>query len=305
MRIAAKYYAQLMAQNFAMLVRAVSVFDSRTDFSDTFTVIDPDAASLPLADTGVQRGDGIFETIGVFNQQPLQLSEHLERLESSAKLLDLPTPNLLQWDEAVQKTLPHLPMGESMIKLALNRPNTPDAAPTAWLFASAIADFSVARSAGISVVTLNRGLASDAAEQAPWLLLGAKTLSYATNMAALREAARRGAEDAIFISTDGFALEGPTSSLLLRFGDEFVTPAPQTGILHGTTQLVAFEFLRGAGFQANYRKVLADELRQADAAWLLSSVRQASPIRLLDGAELPVDSGLTAALNNYLLSPGS
>src|SRR5690625_3744673 len=68
----------------------------------------------------------------------------------------------------------------------------------------------------MKVVTLDRGLASTVVDTSPWLLPGAKTLSYAVNMAATREAVRRGAEDVLFVSTDGYALEGPTSTLLVR-----------------------------------------------------------------------------------------
>src|SRR5690625_7099343 len=71
----------------------------------------------------------------------------------------------------------------------------------------------------MKVVTLDRGLASTVVDTSPWLLPGAKTLSYAVNMAATREAVRRGAEDVLFVSTDGYALEGPTSTLLVRHGD--------------------------------------------------------------------------------------
>ena len=71
------------------------------------------------------------------------------------------------------------------------------------------------RANGVSVVTLDRGVSRDAARRAPWLLLGAKTLSYAVNMAALRHADSLGAEDVVFISTDGYVLEGPTSTVVL------------------------------------------------------------------------------------------
>ena len=155
----------------------------------------------------------------------------------------------------------------------------------------------------MKVVTLDRGYSLDVAERAPWLLLGAKTLSYAVNMAALREAHRRGADDAIFLSSDGFVLEAPTASLILRFGDRFVTPAPSGGILQGTTQLSVYEYLEGRGFEAGYEQVPASRIAEADAAWLVSSVRLAAPIAAVDDRPLPVDHALTTDLNQYLLSP--
>ncbi|WP_256934334.1 aminotransferase class IV, partial [Microbacterium sp. BF1] len=155
----------------------------------------------------------------------------------------------------------------------------------------------------LEVADLDRGYDLGAAERAPWLLLGAKTLSYAVNMAALREAHRRGADDAIFLSSDGFVLEAPTASLILRFDDRFVTPAPNGGILHGTTQLSVYEYLAAQGFDVGYDRIPATDLPQADAAWLVSSVRLAAAITAVDDVALPVDHTLTADLNRYLLSP--
>src|SRR5690606_29860581 len=116
-------------------------------------------------------------------------------------------------------------------------------------------------------------------------------------------AKRRGADDAIFVSSDGFVLEAPTASLVLRLGDRFVTPAPNGGILHGTTQLSLFEHLAGLGHETAYETVPVASLREADAAWLLSSIRLAAPVTAIDGAELAVDSELTASFNRFLLSP--
>ena len=133
------------------------------------------------------------------------------------------------------------------------------------------------------------------------MLVGAKTLSYAINMAALREAKRRGTEDVVFTSTDGYALEGPTSSLILRQGDAIVTPAIQHGILAGTTQADLFSFLAGEGFDCSYRRIDEGELLRSDAAWLVSSVRLAAPITAVDGRAVPTDLDLTARMNAALL----
>ncbi len=190
-----------------------------------------------------------------------------------------------------------------MIKLILSRGVEHGPAPTAWVTTAEARDSSAARSRGIRVVTLDRGYDSEAPARAPWLLLGAKTLSYAVNMAALREAHRRGADDAIFVSSDGFVLEAPTASVVLRFGDRFVTPEPGGAILHGTTQISLFDHLRAHGHDVAYEKVPTSALGEADAAWLLSSVRLAAPITAIDDVEVAVDAELTADFNRYLLSP--
>ncbi|WP_067201835.1 aminodeoxychorismate lyase [Microbacterium sp. XT11] len=292
-----------MTRRSALMIDPVPADETRDDFADTFTEVDATAPALSVGELSTQRGDGVFESIGVIDGHAQEVVPHLERLAHSARLCDLPQPNLEQWRQAVQAAAALCGEGEAVIKLILSRGVEHGPTPTAWVTTAPAADFSAARTRGVSVVTLDRGYDLGAAERAPWLLLGAKTLSYAVNMAAIREAHRRGADDAVFVTTDGFVLEAPTASLILRLDGRFVTPAPNGGILHGTTQLSVYEHLSGRGFDAGYETIPASDLARADAAWLVSSVRLAAPITAIDGTPLPVDAELTADLNRYLLSP--
>lgn len=292
-----------MAWHFALMIDPADSGDTRSDFAGTFTEVDPAAPALTVGELSTQRGDGIFESIGVVDGHAQEVEAHLSRLAHSAQLCDLPHPHLEQWRQAVALAAAACGAGEAAIKLILSRGIEHGPTPTAWVTAAPAADFSAARTRGIRVVTLDRGYTLDTPARAPWLLLGAKTLSYAVNMAALREAHRRGADDAIFITSDGFVLEAPTASLILRRGNSFVTPAPNAGILHGTTQLSLFEHLEARGFETGYETIPVSELQTADAAWLVSSVRLAAPVTAVDERELAGDAALTASMNAYLLSP--
>lgn len=292
-----------MTRRFALMIDPVAASEERADFSDTFTMVDASAPALSVGELSTQRGDGVFESIGVVDAHAQEVAAHLERLAHSARLCDLPAPHLEQWKQAVSVAAAECGEGEAVIKLILSRGVEHGPTPTAWVTVAPASDFSAVRVAGVRVVTLDRGYDLEIAQRAPWLLLGAKTLSYAVNMAALREAHRRGADDAIFLSSDGFVLEAPTASLILRVSDRFVTPAPSGAILHGTTQLSVYDYLAERGFEVGYAQIPASDLPRADAAWLVSSVRLAAPITAVDDAPLPVDHELTAALNTYLLSP--
>lgn len=292
-----------MAWHFALMIDPADSGDTRSDFAGTFTEVDPAAPALTVGELSTQRGDGIFESIGVIDGHAQEVEAHLSRLGHSARLCDLPQPHAEQWRQAVALAASACGTGEAVIKLILSRGIEHGPTPTAWVTAAPAADFSAARGRGIRVVTLDRGYALDVPSRAPWLLLGAKTLSYAVNMAALREAHRRGADDAIFVTSDGFVLEAPTASLILRRGNSFVTPAPNAGILHGTTQLSLFEHLEARGFETGYETIPVSELQTADAAWLVSSVRLAAPVTAIDERELAGDAALTASMNAYLLSP--
>ncbi|WP_223691240.1 aminodeoxychorismate lyase [Leifsonia poae] len=285
---------------------AVGAADAAPSGSLGFAAADPDAPQVLLTDLGLTRGDGVFETISVVDAHPQALEPHLLRLAHSAALLDLAEPDLAVWRLAVLSGIEafHLEHGhnrELYAKLILTRGAEGTGQPSGWVYVADAEDFGPARR-GIRVVTLDRGYRHDVAETSPWLLAGAKTLSYATNRAALREAARRGADDVVFVSSDGFALEGPTSNVIVLDGHTVRTPQTDQGILAGTTQASVFEFFEQQGFRTSYERIPADALTRADALWLVSSVRQAAPVTHLDGQEFPVDAPLSDALNEFLLS---
>lgn len=265
---------------------------------------DPRAPQLLVTDLGVTRGEGAFETIGVFDGRIMALRPHLERLQRSATMLEMPALDLDVLERAVRRAVDELPARPEVLVRIFVTPGPEDGAPgaarpTAWVHAKVGPAASPERE-GIRVVTLDRGIPSTAPQTSPWLLAGAKTLSYAINMAAQREAARRGAQDCLFVSTDGFVLEAPTSTLLVRRGDAFCTTPPGAGVLPGTSLGTVFEALRADGLTCCEELMTVEDVLTSDGAWLLSSGRLAAPITHLDDRELPVDVELTARLSGAI-----
>jgi len=272
------------------------------------------APQLSVLDLAATRGDGIFETISLGNGHLQALEPHLARFAHSAAMLDLPTPDAAHWRAAIIEVAANLasaagsPVDEGFVKIVMSRgveggsgALLPGAtAPTGWAMAAVAPDHGPARRDGIRVVLLDRGYRHDIAQTSPWLLAGAKTLSYAINRGVFREAARRGADDAIFVSSDGYLLEAAVSNLVLVHGRTMLTPRTDQGILAGTTQADIFTWASSRGYATEYALLTADDLTSADAAWLVSSGRHAAPIRAVDGIEHPIDAALTSEINAYL-----
>ncbi len=272
---------------------------------DTLLSVTPyDQPIVDAMNLGITRGDGIFETVGIHQGHVHEVEAHLDRFSRSAAILDLPTPHRDAYRQAVELGIAQLgDVTDAYCKYILTRGiESRDSFPTGYAFLDVNPDWTRQRTAGIDVVTLSRGYPLDIQQTAPWLLQGAKTLSYAVNRSVLREAERRGAEDVIFTTTDGYVLEGPTASLVMRLDDTFVTPTPDRGVLHGTGQMGAFRILGDMGARTEYREVRVEELASADALWLTNSQRLAAPIRSLDGVPREVDKDLTAELNARLLA---
>ncbi|ADG99480.1 aminotransferase class IV [Segniliparus rotundus DSM 44985] len=253
---------------------------------------DPSAAFLHVDDLAALRGDGVFETVLVRGGTALKLDLHLERLAGSARRMGLPVVPSETWAAAVAVAVGQWdPAREGVLRLVLSRGRESVPAeqrqPTGFVYLSPVPEATFAKRAhGVSAVTLERGFPADLGARAPWLLLGAKTLSYAVNMAALRYAAERGAAEAIFLDAAGQVLEGPTTTVVLTKGNKLVTPVPDDGILHGTTMRALFRHAEKIGLECVAEPLTQEDLRAADGVWLTASITLASRVRVLDGEPL-------------------
>lgn len=262
---------------------------------------------LAADDLGLTRGDGCFDAtrvvVDAHGVRAENLGAHLARLSRSAERLEIACPPAEEWRALVAETLRRWTLpgggvpGVATLKLILTRgPEESASGPTAVLL---LTEFGPSLRE-LAVASLRTGRASDAFANAPWLLGGVKTLSYAVNVAAQREARRRGADDVLFTSSDGYALEGPTSGLVVAIGDGLVTtPTGPTGILPSiTVSLIRAGALRD-GVPFAERLIEVNELAGARAAWLVSSIRGVCPLTTLDGAPLARDAVLDAQVTGY------
>ena len=254
-------------------------------------VHDPDAPLLCGDDLAAVRGDGVFETLLVRDGRPCLVEAHLQRLTHSARMLDLPEPDLASWRAAIAAAAARWAADspdEAALRLVYTRGRESGSDPTAYVTVQPLADrVAGARRDGIAAVALDRGLPSAGTDGMPWLLAGAKTLSYAVNMAALRHAARLGADDVVFVSSDGHILEGPRSTVVIVSDGCFLTPPPWYPILRGTTQQAFFEVARAKGFDCDYRALTLSDLFAAQGVWLISAITLGARVHTLDGRPLP------------------
>lgn len=262
-------------------------------------VLDSGTPLLHADDLAAVRGDGVFETLLVRDGKACLVESHLQRMAHSAKLMDLPEPDLPQWRRAIELATEQwlaATADEAAMRLVYSRGResaSASTAPTAYVMVNPVPErVSAVRRDGVAAITLDRGLPAHGIDAMPWLLAGAKTLSYAVNMAVLRHAARQGAGDVIFVSTDGYILEGPRSTVVIAVDGEdgrpcLLTPPPWYPILRGTTQQALFEVARARGYDCDYRALRTADLGEAQGIWLVSSMTLAARVHTLDGRWLP------------------
>ena len=144
--------------------------------------------------------------------------------------------------------------------------------------------------AACEVVSLELGIDIAARARSPWLLGGVKSTSYAVHVAALAEARRRGADDALLLASDGTVLEGATSNVWWATGTGSGRPGWTSGILAGVTRSHLLR-LAAASWAIRVEEggwPLPDVLA-ANEVFLSSSVREVVSAVEIDG--LPMGDG--------------
>lgn len=249
---------------------------------------DPRAPFLRADDLGVLRGDGIFERFLVIGGAPRHFADHLGRLAHSARLTQLEVPAEQSWRAAVGCAIDAWAgPAEWEMRLVCTRGPEEGGPPTAYVLGQALPERLLRqRRDGISVVPVLRDLGPGAAvPDAPWLLLGAKTLSYAVNVAAKRYAVSVGADDAIFVGATGRIFEGPTAAVVAAFGRRLVSPPPVIGILESISTNWLLRAAGESGWAPSRDELVLDDLFTADGVWLSSSLNFAR-VHTLDGKSL-------------------
>ena len=167
-------------------------------------VVSPSTMVCHADDLGLVRGDGVFDTTRIVTAQDGtsrndHLDEHLSRFARSIAGVNGPTPDLDSWNHLIEEAARtwRIP-GEAALKLVYtNGRQVVPGPPRGFLIISPLSETAIEEREGIDVLCLSRGVTSDAFADAPWLLGGVKTLSYAVNVAALRYVRSQGADDAI------------------------------------------------------------------------------------------------------------
>lgn len=293
---------------------------AKTPVSPVIIVVEPFGGSirrhnpaLPLLywdDAAVTRGDGVFETLLLRDGRATNLERHSRRFVASAKLMDMPVPNPEHWHRATGVAVEEWFQQtdeDARCVWTLSRGRESTGIPTAWITVRPVSQVQLEqRQTGVKVMTAARGRSineglpgveaattgqfsekkTSVGSPAPWLTVGAKTLDYSANMAALRYARSHGFDDVIY-TDDGRVLEGATSTVVVvKKGRRLRTPPPGGDILPGTTQAALFEYAEKQGWRCKEKELGISDLLAAESVWLVSSVRIAARVTRINEVKL-------------------
>jgi branched-chain amino acid aminotransferase len=262
-------------------------------------------ARLPVDDRGVLFGDGVFETVRAYRGEPFRLDRHLERMTGACRELRLEMPRGGGEIAEVVRTLiaeNGLESGDARVRVTVTGgapagPTTLDRDGRATIFILARPyrphpDQVYRR--GISLVI------SDVRRNASSPLSAIKSANYLDSLIARQEAADRGADDAVILSSDGTLSEATTSNLFMVRGGDVLTPDTSCGLLPGITREAVIELCGGLGITCARVTTGPEDLFFANEVFLTNSMVEVLPVREIAGRAVracpgPVTESLAAA----------
>lgn len=240
-----------------------------------------DKAVIPVDDLAVLRGIGVCDLMRTFQGKPYFLKEHLERLEQSARAVDL----VLKWrldeiEAIVLETLDrNREMTEANIRIIVTGGSstdfiTPQGIPRLIVLVTPIPPLPQEwYQKGVKVITVNQE------REVP----EAKSLSYIPAALALKKAKSLQAVEALYVDRDGFVKEGTTSNLFAVVNACLVTPEDK--VLKGITRKVILS-LAGELMNVELRSIPLAELLCAQEVFITGTNKGVVPVIKIDDATI-------------------
>jgi branched-chain amino acid aminotransferase len=222
-------------------------------------------------------GDGIFESLKTIRRVPFALTRHLARARRSAAILGMRIQSDTEIRQAVSDLLEKTPtsMEFGRLRIRFHKSGELDLVHETYHPWSSPARLTI----------LNRPID----EFAP--SVGIKTLPFAENIECLKLAHEAGFDEGVRLNLSGLVAESATSNLLLKMDDHWVTPGLASGCLPGITRELALQW-----FDIEERGVTRQNLEEAESIYLISSLKVAQPVSLLEGRSLEIDDHIREEL---------
>ncbi len=257
---------------------------------DSGELLDDSARPISYRDRGFLVGEGVFETLVVRNGVPFALTRHLDRLQRSAEILGLPALDLAVIKGAITSVVEaNLAQVGELGRLRITI-SSGDGRPRVLVTMMEQASWPETT----SVITV------------PWVrnersaIVGAKTTSYAENVAALAAVQARGVSEALMANTTGLLCEGTTSNVFVVIDGVVQTPSLSSGCLPGVTRGLVLEWCGAVEAELPF-----EVLQYADEVFLTSSTREVHPVHQLDDRVLdsrPIGTELRALFHSLAAS---
>ena len=254
-------------------------------------------ARIHVGAHGLHYGSGVFEGIRAYETDRgsavFRLTDHLQRLQNSARLLHMELPYSVDelrascheliaangLPECYLRPIAFFGYGELGVS-ALGNPV--DVVIMSWPWGAYLGEEGLAK--GIS------------AKISSWTRIGPNVIPhvakatgvYLNSMLAVHEAQRAGYDEAIMLTPEGTIADGPGETIFVVRDGRISTPGLETGILHGITRDSVFKIAAELGYEVQAAALIRSDLYLADEVFMCGTAAEITPVRSVDDHEIGV-----------------
>jgi branched-chain amino acid aminotransferase len=241
--------------------------------------------SISTGDRGFLYGDGIFETLRTYKCEPFKLTEHLERMRSSAeKLKIIPEYTNAEISESITKLLEKNSVQDAYIRITLSRGEGGSGLQMGDNLRSTIL-IQVKPFKPYDEKLYNEGMyliVSEHRRSTTNPIYSHKTTNLLTSILLKEEAKGKSAHDAIVINTDGYVAECIVSNIFMVKDGSVITPSLDTNILPGITRKTVLDICQNSGISAREESFKIETLTKADEAFITNSLMEIMPVSMIE-----------------------
>jgi branched-chain amino acid aminotransferase len=269
------------------------------------TLVDWDDAKIHVLTHTLHYGMGVFEGVRAYETPKgpavFRLTEHMERLHNSAKILGMDMPYsvdvLVQATKDVVKAsglpsayirpIAYYGYGE----MGLNTlPCSVDVAIACWPWGAYLGEDALTKGISTKISSWTR---HDHNTMPP----AAKTTgNYVNSSLAKVEALKGGYDEAIMLNPQGFVSECTGENIFVARDGVFVTPPIAAGALEGITQDSVMTIGRDLGYEFRVDYLTRSDLYVSEEIFLCGTAAEVSAVNAVDDRPIPCPGPMTSAI---------
>jgi branched-chain amino acid aminotransferase len=250
-------------------------------------------------------GMGVFEGIRAYETDDgpaaFRLTDHMRRMDQSARILMMPMPySVDELVQAVKDTVRSTGLPACYIRpiayygygeMGLNTlPCSVDVAVACWPWGAYLGDDSLTNGVRMKISSWAR---HDHNIMPP----AAKTTgNYANSSLAKVEALKAGYDEALLLNRAGFVSECTGENVFVARNGKLITPPLSAGALEGITQSTVIAIAHDLGFDVEFGLLSRSDVYIAEEMFVCGTAAEVSSVRSVDDRELPCPGPMTLAI---------
>src|SRR5215218_931619 len=268
-------------------------------------MVDWDEARIHVLTHSLHYGMGVFEGIRAYETKDgpgiFRLTEHIERLHASAKIMMMDLPySVEELVQATKATVAATGLPSCYIRpiayygygeMGLNTlPCSVDVSIACWPWGAYLGDDAVTKGVRMKVSSWTR---HDHNTMPP----AAKTVgNYVNSSLAKVEALKAGYDEAIMLAPNGLVAECTGENIFAVRNNIILTPPLSAGALEGITQSSVMTIARDLGFDIRIDNLARSDLYIAEEIFVCGTAAEISAVNSVDDRAVPCPGPMTKAI---------